>query len=578
MIKPSRRKGPALPVAFRGVHPVASAKIACGRVDKERHDSAVRNLPAPGKGPGSFSARNGLRSMVFFCCAALMTGCRTDIAAIKRDCVDAGRMPVIKPDYSGITIPPNIAPLQFSLRDSCSACVVEIASEKGPAVTAWGEKGAVGIDAARWKRLLSENAGNPLRMTVYARGDRGAWRRYTTIENVIAKEPIDRYCTYRLLNFQYSYWRDLRECQRDLTSFAETELVNTQNYTGNYSRNDAFKCINCHMPLNNDPSRFVLQLRSKTGGAETLIANGDTIVSLSSRLGYSAWHPGGKYIAFAVYKVEQFFHAVGRQFVDVYDNRSRIVIYDAACRTIVPVPQLNRQGVLETWPAWSPDGRYLYFCSAPVPWSDYAKEPPDNFNKTKYSLLRIAYDPVQNAWGEVDTVLSSGETGLSITLPRISPDNRSCLFCMQNYGVYPHMQASSDLYLMDIATRRYRKLPVNSEYNESWHAWSTNGRWILFSSRRGDGIFTRLYISHVDSAGNAGKPFVLPQRDPAFYDSFVKCYNVPEFAVAPVRFSERRLLKAVMARHTITVPVPPNAAEGAADTSQNTWMSGGNRE
>ena len=507
---------------------------------------------------------------IFFCCTVLLGGCRPNPATIKRDCTVVDRMPDVKPDYAGITIPPNIAPLNFSLRDSCVACLVEIASEKGPSITVWGEKGAVRIDAASWKRLLSENAGKPLRVTIYFRGDRGAWRRFQTIEDTIAAEPIDRYCTYRLLGVQYNYSRDIQQCQRDLTSFTETVLVNTQNYV--------LECVNCHMPKNNDPSRFTLQSRSTAYGSETLVAEGDSITTLSSRLGHTAWHPGGRYIAFAAYKVQQYFHAVGRQFIDVFDNNSSIVIYDLVGRKILPAPQLNARDVLETWPAWSPDGRFLYFCSAPVLWSDYSKEPPDNFNKTKYNLLRIAFDATTNSWGAMDTVLKARETGLSITQPKLSPDNRFCLFGMQNYGAYPHTEISSDLYLMDIATRRYRKLPINSEYNESWHCWSKNSRWILFSSKRGGGIFTRLYISSIDSTGNARKPFLLPQRDPAFYDSFIKCYNVPELAIAPVRFSERQLLRAIRTRHTITVPIPPNPAMRSKDTSSYKWSSVGNRE
>jgi hypothetical protein len=503
--------------------------------------------------------------IIFFCCMIYISGCRPDLATIKRDCAVVDRKPEIKPDYSGIIVPPNIAPLNFFLKDSCAACVVEIASEKGTPMTIWGKNGAVRIKAAPWKRLLSENVGKTLRITIYTRNERGAWRQYRTIENTIAKEPIDRYCTYRLLNFQYVYWRALRECQRDLTSFTETEFVNTLNDT----KSDAFKCVNCHMPMNSDPSRFVLQMRNTSRGSETLIASGDSITILLSRLGHAAWHPSGKYIAFSTYKVNQAFHAVGKQFIDVFDKNSRIVIYDVAGRKIMPVSQLRRQGVLETWPAWSPDGQYLYFCSAPIPWSDNDKEVPDNFNKTKYNLLRIAYDAVRDSWGEVDTVLSTAQTGLSIALPRISPDNRFCLFCMQNFGPYPYIDASSDLYLMDLTTRQYRKLPINSEYNESWHCWSTNGRWILFSSRRDGGIFTRLYISYIDSTGNAHKPIVLPQRDPAFYDSFTKCYNVAELAIAPVRFSERELLRAIRTRHAITVTIPPNIEGQVADTSIN---------
>ncbi|MGA2508307.1 MAG: hypothetical protein ABSF80_12620 [Chitinispirillaceae bacterium] len=496
---------------------------------------------------------NNYRSIILFCCAALLCGCRPDLATIKRDCAVVGRLPVIKPDYAGITIPPNIAPLNFTLQDSCTVCVADIASANGTPITVWGNEGAVRIAAAPWRRLLTENAGKPLRITLYARGNKGEWRRYTTIKDTIAAEPVDRYCTYRLLSFQYNYSSDLLECQRDLSSFDETVLVNTQNY--------AWGCVNCHVPMNNDPGRFVLQSRSKAYGSETLIADGDAITTLSSRLGYTAWHPDGRYIAFSVYKVEQYFHAVGRQFIDVCDNNSCIVIYDVAARKIVPAaPQFNRQGTLETWPAWSPDGRYLYFCSASVPSGYSTTEPPENFDKVQYSLLRTEFDAVHDTWGAVDTVLTPKETGLSIAQPRLSPDNRFCLFCMQTFGAYPHTQVSSDLYLMDVSTRQYRKLPINSEYNESWHSWSKNGRWILFSSKRGGGIFTRLYFSYVDSAGNARKPFILPQRDGAFYDSFIKCYNVPEFAVAPVRFSERQLLKAIRTKNRIAVPIPQNIA------------------
>jgi hypothetical protein len=491
-------------------------------------------------------------SIILSLCSALLCGCRPDLATIKGNCVAVERMPVVKPDYANITIPPNIAPLRFSLQDSCAACAIEISSEKGPPIMVWGKKNAARIGAVPWKRLLSENAGRPLHITIYARSVRGVWRRYTTIEDTIAAEPVDRYCTYRLIGFQYNYSRDLRECQRDLTSFTETELLNTQNYM--------VKCVNCHVPMNNDPSRFALQVRSDAYGSQTLIADGGSITTLSSQLGYTAWQPSGNYIAFSVYKVQQYFHAVGGQFIDAYDNNSGIVIYDVVGKKIVPVPQLSEQGTLETWPAWSPDGKYLYFCSAPVLWSDYSKEPPDNFNKTKYSLLRIAYDAAKNKWGEVDTVLKASETGLSITQPKLSPDNKFCLFGMQTYGAYPHTQISSDLYLMNVSTRRFRKLTINSEYNESWHSWSKNSRWILFSSKRDGGIFTRLYLSYVDSLGNARKPFLLPQRDPAFYDSFIQCYNVPEFAIAPVRFSERQLLRAIRTRHTIPVPIPPKTA------------------
>jgi len=510
---------------------------------------------------------------ILICCVVLFGGCRKDLARIKQICLFTEQMPLIKPDYSGITIPPNIAPLQFSLQDSPTASIAEISSVKGSPILVKGEKGKFFIDDKSWKRLLSQNQGNPLHFSIYARSEKGKWIQYKTIENTIAREPIDRYCTYRLLNFQYNYWRDLRECERDLTSFKQRELLSTMNY----SQYDQMKCINCHIPMNNNPERFTLQLRSSTGGVETLISNGDSLALLSSRIGHVAWHPGGRYMAFSSYKVQQYFHSVGKQFIDVYDNDSYIAIYDISERKIISIPQLSQQGILNTWPAWSSDGRYLYYCSAPVLWSDNG-EPPENFNRTRYNLLRIAYNTDKNTWGDVDTVLTPKQTGLSIAMPRISPDNRFCLFCMQNYGPYPYIDASSDLYLMDLKTGHYRKLDINSEYNESYHSWAQNGRWIIFSSRRDGGIFTRLYISHIDSMGNASKAFIVPQRDPEFYDSFLKCYNVAEFAIAPVPFSQRNLQKAIQSQNIIKVAFPSELLKRSAGNVLNQWSPANSRE
>jgi len=125
-------------------------------------------------------------------------------------------------------------------------------------------------------------------------------------------------------------------------------------------------------------------------------------------------------------------------------------------------------------------------------------------------------------------VLSSDSTGLSIVMPgsRLMgiPD-----FLHVRLRVFPAFQKSSDIYCMDLATGDYRKLDCNSGESESWHAWSSNSRWIAFSSKRADGVFTRIYLCYIDKSGKSGKPFVLPQEDPFFYDSFMKTYSVPEF-------------------------------------------------
>jgi hypothetical protein len=70
---------------------------------------------------------------------------------------------------------------------------------------------------------------------------------------------------------------------------------------------------------------------------------------------------------------------------------------------------------------------------------------------------------------------------------------------------------------------------LNSDDADSYHSWSSNGRWVLFSSRRLDGRYTRLFLAHFDGEGNFGKPFLLPQKKYSHNVLRLKSYNVPEF-------------------------------------------------
>jgi len=82
----------------------------------------------------------------------------------------------------------------------------------------------------------------------------------------------------------------------------------------------------------------------------------------------------------------------------------------------------------------------------------------------------------------------------------------------------------------------------NSESVESYHSWSSNGRWVVFSSRRMDGLYTRPYIAYIGQDNRIGKPFVLPQESGNFYSLFMNSYNIPEMVKNKVEVSTRELL------------------------------------
>jgi hypothetical protein len=138
---------------------------------------------------------------------------------------------------------------------------------------------------------------------------------------------------------------------------------------------------------------------------------------------------------------------------------------------------------------------------------------------------------------------------------------------MCEYGCFPIYQPTSDLYLLNVESGKYERLGINSDRSESWHSWSSNGRWFAFSSKRHDGLLTRLYLSYFDEAGKAHKPVLMPQRDPAFYNSCLKTYSVPELIAELVQVSANALSKAIRSSRGTAVKMPEVSMTRKAEPS-----------
>lgn len=495
---------------------------------------------------------NGYRSILVLVVAAWSSAAGGPLAAAEAGNAAAStRLPRMFPDYGGIVLPPNIAPLNFRIEEPGRRYQVTIRSTRGQSIELTSKDAGVIIPLPAWKALLRANAGEPLHVDVAVQTAAGEWTRFDTVTNTIARESIDGYLVYRLLKPLYNVYRTLGICQRHLETYQETEVLQNKRV------NDG--CLNCHAFLNHSPKTAAFHVRSEgTGNPMILIAN-DQAAKVLLTAGYMSWHPSGRLIAFSRNKLSLFFHTTG-ECRDVFDAESNLGMYRVDSNALVVPRGTAQPDVLETWPSWSPDGRWLYYCSAP-------KRTSSHFREVRYSLMRVRYDLESDTWGEPETMLSAEQTGLSIAQPRVSPDGKSLLFCMFRYGSFPIYQPSSDLYLMDLETRRHRRLEINSDQADTWHCWSSNGRWVVFSSKRRDGLFARPYFSYVDEQRKFHKPFVLPQEDPAFYDSFIKTYNVPELITEPIKAGPQELTRAIVAPMRVLTPMPdPSQPHGATHT------------
>jgi Tol biopolymer transport system component len=190
------------------------------------------------------------------------------------------------------------------------------------------------------------------------------------------------------------------------------------------------------------------------------------------------------------------------------------------------------------FPFWAPDGKALYYCSAHFEYNDttdHGRETMVRTYEVKYNLYKKAFDMETMTFGPRELVFDAAAIHKSATLPRISPDGRFLMFTLAEYGVFHIWHHDADLWLLDLTTGQARSVKeLNSNDTESYHAWSSNGRWVVFSSRRYDGNYTRPFIAHIDAQGRATKPFELPCADPDFHRQFMKCYNIPEFMRGPV--------------------------------------------
>jgi hypothetical protein len=475
-------------------------------------------------------------------------------------CTQIAYEPNIAPDYSDITIPPNIAPLNFRILEKRQTYHVKIHSNHGSAIEILSRTGLIRIPFRKWRTLLDLNKGQKLLIDVYVKDKDNQWRQFQSIANTIAKEEIDGTLVYRFMKPIYKWWKDMGIYQRNLSDYDVSLILQGSSF--------GHGCLNCHSFVGNEPDTMTIGLRSSTYGSHTLLARDGDVEKIGAKWGYTAWHPSGRLAVYSINKVRQFFHTGGLEVRDVVDLDSAILCYHVESKKVVCPPELSDKNRLETYPTWSPDGRYLYYCSAPILWQDRNTIPPENYDKLKYDLRRIAYDPATDTWGKAETVLAADETGLSILLPRISPDGRFLLFCMCRYGCFPIYQPSSDLYLMDLATGKYRRLAVNSTYSESWHSWSGNSRWIAFSSKRRGGSLTKTYISYVDENGRVHKPFILPQKDPTYYDSLLETFSVPELISGRIKVNKSSLARAARSKPAELLDIPITGATPQAVPSE----------
>jgi len=442
--------------------------------------------------------------------------------------VNIEKKAVIEPDYSEVTIPLNIAPLNFSIKEAGSNYYVKISSSTGSEIDVSSRDGKIQIPESRWRKMLQNNAGKEIKVDIYTKDKEDRWSKFKTFTNKISPEPIDPYLYYRIVYPGYESWTELSINRRNLENFESESLIENSVVDEN--------CVNCHSFNNGKTDDFIFHMRGNLGGTYFYSGGEFRKINLKTKemkngAVYPRWHPSGKFVAFSSNKITQRFHAADNKKVEVTDLESSLVLYDVAKNEIMDIQLTNRENFMDTYPEWSPDGKYLYFCRADQIGKDY------DYRQIKYNLCRASFDAGKRTFGEVEMVFNAAQINKSIAFPRISPDGRFLIGTLADYGCFPIWHKEADLYSVDLDNFKASRLDLNSDFADSYHSWSSNGKWLIFSSKRGDGLTARPYIAYIDKNGISGKPFILPQEDPEFYQHFLKSFNIPEFSTVEIKLN-----------------------------------------
>lgn len=439
--------------------------------------------------------------------------------------------PALFPDYTDITLPCNIAPLNFQLEDAAALSVI-IRGKKEYQFHSRSHQ--LRFPVKQWKQMLSDEIGDTLSVSVYA-NMRGRKIHYRDFYWHVSPDSIDRYLSYRLIEPAYEIWNMLQVCERNLEDFS-TRLLADNNITDH-------SCINCHTSNRAPTPTTFMHVRGSKGGTvysrDGQLRKINTKTDSTAGAVYGEISQNGRFGIFTTADIIPILHSYRTERLEVFDKSSDLILIDFEEGTVTDTPCITGKEYQETFPCFSADNHTIYFCRAP------SLPQPDSTRQMRYDLYSISFNPKTGQLADsVREVFSASSQGKSVSFPKCSPDGKYLLFSVSDYGTFPIWHPETDLWMLELATGKIDKMEqTNGRYADSYHSWSSNSRWIVFASKRDDRVYGRPYFAYVSEDGTVNKAFVLPQENPEVYQNTFKSYNIPELHDTPEAYDAHELQK-----------------------------------
>ena len=207
-----------------------------------------------------------------------------------------------------------------------------------------------------------------------------------------------------------------------------------------------------------------------------------------------------------------------------YPTRGILAVYSRKTGKIQRLSGADDPGYVQACPVWTPDGKEIIFMRAvarpaydPGPLPVKANDPREP--KIQYDLYRLPFNGGRG--GKAEPIVGASKNGMSNSFAKCSPDGKWIVFVQSRNGML--MRPDSRLYIVPAKGGVAREMNCNTSLMNSWHSWSPNSRWLVFSSKANT-PFTQMFLTHIDKKGNDSPAILVPNSTAAN-----RAVNIPEF-------------------------------------------------
>ena len=349
----------------------------------------------------------------------------------------------------------------------------------------------------------------------------------------VSSDPADSHLVYRLVRPPFSARNTPDTFARHIGSMTTRPFLLSR---GRY-------CFNCHMFSSKSGREGMLSIQARyMDEGDIPLRTYFGIYDIRRRQGrkiklpfevqmttFMAWSPDGTRLAVSADQRVAAVSPVVFETQNVAMPTSDIAVYDVAANQVSLLPGASEPDRLAVYPRWTPDGEAIVF-------SDAIK--PEYGQRVRFDLRVVPFNEGQG--GKPEDISGASSNGKSNYFPRFSPNGKWLSFCQCNFGSL--IKSSSDVCLLPANLQGpARVLESNVPHAaDSWHSWSSNSRWLVFATKREDGIYAQLYFTHIDDAGRASPAVRLPLERPP-----LASFNIPEFLADWPMIAERDLFEAL---------------------------------